>query len=375
MFSYWEHKTWLEDIDFCVIGSGIVGLSAALHLRRLQPNARIVVIERATLPNGASTKNAGFACFGSLSELASDCEHTPYPDVVNLVEKRYTGLQLLRSELGDEAIELELLGGYEIFREQDAASYERACALLPAFNASLSDFISGGPVYSEVSNQIKDAGFKEVKWMLFNRAEGQINTGKMMEAFIRKAQATPTVILFGLRVNEIIDEGNAAVIKTEAGQLKARRVIIATNGFASQLLPELDVKPARAQVLVTSEIENLPFKGTFHFDEGYYYFRNVGRRVLLGGGRNLDFEGETTTSHTLTPYIQQNLEQMLHDVILPGKHFSIDYRWAGTMGLGTEKKPIVKQVSPSVYCAVRMGGMGVALGTAVGQEVADLAFE
>jgi len=181
--------------------------------------------------------------------------------------------------------------------------------------------------------------------------------------------------LFGLPVIGLDDNGNSVSIKTEAGTLRASKVIITTNGFASSFLPELDLFPARAQVLVTSEIENLRFKGAFHLDEGYYYFRNVGNRVLLGGGRNLDFEGETTTSHEVTAPIQEKLEQLLHEVIIPDEKYTIDYRWAGTMGLGSVKNPIVKQISPSVFCGVRMGGMGVALGSATGQEVAELAFQ
>ena len=43
------------------------------------------------------------------------------------------------------------------------------------------------------------------------------------------------------------------------------------------------------------------------------------------------------------------------------------------MGVGTQKSPIVKEISNSVYCGVRLGGMGVALGSLVGQELADLA--
>jgi glycine/D-amino acid oxidase-like deaminating enzyme len=179
-------------------------------------------------------------------------------------------------------------------------------------------------------------------------------------------------MLFGLPVLELVDEGTQMQIKTQEGNIKASKVVIATNGFASQFLPELDVKPARAQVLVTSEIKDLRLKGAFHLDEGYYYFRNVGKRVLLGGGRNLDFEGETTTSHEITFQIQEKLEDLLQHMILPGEQYTIDYRWAGTMGLGEEKRPIVKQITPNLFCAVRMGGMGVALGSSTGKEVAGL---
>lgn len=372
MFSYWEQATWLENIDYCIVGSGIVGLTAALHLRRNAPKARIIVIERSALPNGASTKNAGFACFGSISELVADSRKMPFHEVIQLVEKRYNGFQLLRSELGDEAIELELWGGYEVFRHTEKASYEDACTVMEQFNHALKDFIPGHVVYSDATHKIKEMGLKNVEAMVFNRAEGQINTGKMMDALIRKVQQSNITILFGLPVLELVDEGTQMKINTSEGSIKASKVVIATNGFASQFLPELDVKPARAQVLLTSQINDLALRGTFHLDEGYFYFRNVGERILLGGGRNLDFEGETTTSHELTLHIQEKLEELLKETILPEKQFTIDYRWAGTMGLGDEKRPIVKQISPNLFCAVRMGGMGVALGSSTGKEVAGL---
>ena len=123
---------------------------------------------------------------------------------------------------------------------------------------------------------------------------------------------------------------------------------------------------------ITKPIPNLDIKGTFHLDKGYFYFRNIKDRILFGGGRNLDFEGETTTSHDTTELIQNRLEELLKTVILPHQEFEIDHRWSGTMGVGTHKKPIVEQLSNNVYCGVRMGGMGVAIGSLVGQELADL---
>lgn len=149
------------------------------------------------------------------------------------------------------------------------------------------------------------------------------------------------------------------------------KLFIATNGFANQFVKE-EVKPARAQVLITKPIDNLVIKGTFHLDEGYYYFRNVGNRILFGGGRNLDFEGETTTELGQTKIIQNQLEQLLKDVLLPRQNFEIEHRWSGIMGVGNHKNPIVKTLSENVFCGVRLGGMGVAIGSLVGKELADL---
>ena len=113
-------------------------------------------------------------------------------------------------------------------------------------------------------------------------------------------------------------------------------------------------------------------KGTFHFEKGYYYFREVDGRILLGGGRNLDFEGESTTSFELTNNIQEALEEKLREIIIPDVAFNIEQRWSGIMAFGKSKFPIIKQLSEDVYGGFRLGGMGVALGSKVAKELARL---
>ncbi|HEV9036088.1 MAG TPA: FAD-dependent oxidoreductase, partial [Puia sp.] len=119
-------------------------------------------------------------------------------------------------------------------------------------------------------------------------------------------------------------------------------------------------------------IDNLPFKGTFHYDEGFYYFRDLGDRVLLGGARNLAIEEENTDEMILSDKIQTTLERFLREVILPGRSYKIDCRWSGIMGMGAEKMPILKAINDHVFCAVRMSGMGVALAPVIGEKVARL---
>jgi L-2-hydroxyglutarate oxidase LhgO len=70
--SYWEIKNWFSNVDFTIVGSGIVGLHTAIRLRERFPKAKIILLEKGALPQGASTKNAGFACFGSVSEIIDD---------------------------------------------------------------------------------------------------------------------------------------------------------------------------------------------------------------------------------------------------------------------------------------------------------------
>ncbi|MBA3901114.1 MAG: FAD-binding oxidoreductase, partial [Bacteroidetes bacterium] len=81
--SYWEQETFFSNVALTVIGSGIVGLSAAIHFKKLNPNAKVIVLERGILPNGASSKNAGFACFGSPSEILDDLKHQSEQETFN----------------------------------------------------------------------------------------------------------------------------------------------------------------------------------------------------------------------------------------------------------------------------------------------------
>lgn len=365
--SYWEIKSWLTNIDYTIVGSGIVGLNCALQLKNRFPKAKILILEKGLLPQGASTKNAGFACFGSLSEIIDDLKTHSEEEVFQLVKKRIDGLQLLRTTLGDSAIDYQELGGYELFSNTEGlletceAKKEGINLLLkPLFNAD---------VFSFKSNSF---GFKNCNDNLsFNKFEGQIDTGKMMVSLTQLVLSAGIKILNSSVVEEFSEDQDSVKVKTNQFEFSTSKLLIATNGFASGL-DISEVKPARAQVLITKPIENLQIKGTFHLDQGYYYFRNIDNRILFGGGRNLDFKGEETTELTETELIQNKLEELLSSTILPNISVEIEYRWSGIMGVGQQKKPIVKQLSNNVYCGVRLGGMGVAIGSLIGKELADL---
>ncbi len=374
--SYWEKDTYFDNIDVLIIGSGIVGLSAALHLKTTQPKLKVVVVERGLLPTGASSKNAGFACFGSPSELLDDLTHHSEEQVFSLVERRWKGLERLRQNLGDITIDYHQWGGYELFEDSQKELYTACLEKLPYLNQNLKSIIGKDEVFKHANQKISEFGFNHVTHLLENTAEGQIDTGKMILALTQKAQALGVLVLNGLNIESLHDEGKfVTVTTTQKINIKAHTALVATNGFAQRLLPQLAVTPARAQVLITKPITNLKLKGTFHYDRGYYYFRNIGNRVLFGGGRNLDFKTEETVELGLTDVIQNKLEELLSDVILPQTPFEVEHRWSGIMGVGTEKTTIVQHVSDRICCAVRMGGMGVAIGSLVGEEGANLVLQ
>ncbi|MDX6180653.1 FAD-dependent oxidoreductase [Flavobacterium sp. Fl-77] len=366
--SYWELKNWFTNIDYTIFGSGIVGLHAALRLRERFPTAKILVLEKGMLPQGASTKNAGFACFGSLSEIIDDLKTHSEEEVIQLIAKRWQGLQLLRKKLGDAAIDFRPHGGYELFLKDDENTFNECVAKLPFINELLQPLFKANVFTKEVDR----FGFQNVEdYLIFNPFEAQIDTGNTMQELLKQAIAADILILNQQTVTSYADAGNHVEVVLGDFSFNSQKILFATNGFANALTHGA-VQPARAQVVITEPIPNLDIKGTFHLDRGYYYFRNIGDRILFGGGRNLDFEAETTTEFGQTKIVQNKLEDLLKNVILPNQDFKIAHRWSGIMGIGNSKNPIVEQLSENVFCGVRLGGMGVAIGGLIGTELADL---
>lgn len=370
--SLWD--TSFLSADVIIVGAGIIGISAAIELVQRDRSLRCVVLERGFSPSGASTRNAGFACFGSLSEIAHDIDHMGREAAFNLVRQRLEGLSILRDRCGDDAMGYEEHGGHELFFGDHAA-----LARMDEVNDLLRQLFNAD-AFSLRNDLIAQYGFSDrVTHLVYTPFEGTIDSGRMMRALWEKAQVQGVKICTGVECQSINESGQNGydldvVVSGQHYTLHAPHVIVAVNGMFGDVLPTLknEIIPGRGQVLVTEPLDSVPFKGSFHFDEGYYYFRNVGDRVLLGGGRNMDFEGERTTSLDTTERLQSHLESLLRTDLLPGSTVPIAHRWAGTMAFTEDKQPRVQELRPGLIVAFGCNGMGVAVGSVISQKAAQL---
>jgi gamma-glutamylputrescine oxidase len=366
-FSYWEQKSLWDAPDYVIVGSGIVGLTCAINLKKINPSFKINILEKGMMPEGASTRNAGFACFGSISELMDDQLHMDEDEIFELVKMRYNGLQKLIKLLGKKVINYQNLGGFEIFNKNENEDFEKFQEKIPHYNSFLEPITGSKNTYKIINNGF---GMNIHSKIIKNSFEGQINTGSMMKELIQMAQKLGIKIFYGADV-EMIENNH---IKVNNIEMKIKDIIICTNGFARKLLPQLEVQPARNMVLVTKEIPNLKLKGCFHYQKGFYYFRNIDNRLLIGGGRNLDFTNENTDDFGINSLITNKLNDLLANIIIPEQPFDIEYQWSGILGIGNKKSPIIEKISDNITVAVRMGGMGVAIGSLVGERAAKLAL-
>ena len=365
--SYWEREQYLVGNTFVIVGAGLVGLSTALSLHERFPDEKIMVLERGYLPTGASTKNAGFTCFGSPSELQDDLRHMPAEKVWQTIELRLKGLELLQKRVGLTNMLYRNCGSWDLIGAQEPAIDSDFIADL---NAQFKTRFGLDAVYQKDPHFEEKFGFKGFQAAYFNPYEGSIDTGKMIAQLYQQCVASGIQFLFATEVKSWVSGENEVSVETSYGWLCAQHLFLCTNGFAQTYFQD-ELRPARAQVLVTKPLTH-QVKGTFHSDSGYYYFRDIGQRILLGGGRHLDFQTETSTAFEKNERIRKALLLKLTKEILPGQAFEIDYEWSGIMCVGAEKKPIIRSLNKNVHAGVRMGGMGVAIGSAVGAALSKL---
>ena len=365
--SFWEYQQVFKDLDFCIVGAGIVGSCTAIFLKEQFPDAKIAIVERGILPRGASTKNAGFACFGSVSEILDDHQHLGREEIRDLIKLRIDGLHLLKSLCPEEVMDYQELGGYEVFEDAFANEYSEQ---IESYNELVEEA-------SGLKNcfRLQSSGFdlRFGKQMIFNQYEGQLNPVKMLFHLHEKLQSQGVKILFGANIISYDAELDKPSLTLETGDLiYANKLIFCTNAFSKQFFPGFNVQAARNQVLVTEPIKGNPIKGTFHYDKGYVYFRNIGDRLLIGGARNLDAQTETTEDFGSNELIKNHLKNIVAEKILPGYVFAYEREWSGIIAVGDTKVPHIKKINEHCYAAFRLGGMGVAIGSKVAEKLTNL---
>lgn len=371
MFSYWEQKNFF-DYDLIVIGSGFTGLSTAINYKKKHPKAKVLILEKGVFPTGASTKNAGFGCFGSLTEILDDFWSMTPTEVFSLVERRYKGLLQIRENFGDTALKYKPNHGFELLDSENLSAADQ----LGEVNKLLKKLFKKD-VFSIVKKPEKFGFSNRVKLIVENHFEGELDPAAYLSALWDKASELGVRILTGVAVVEVQKDEGVVIAenlsKNRVFEFKGGKIAICTNAFSKKLWPESELEPGRGLILLSKPLtDKIPWKGSFHMDKGFVYFREIDGRLLLGGARNKDFDKEKTLDFETNPKIKSHLLNLANEVILPGKNLEWEMEWTGIMAFGPKKSPLIQAIGKKTAVAVRLGGMGVAIGWQVGKELSQL---
>lgn len=373
--SFWERVPYHNSWDLAIVGAGLAGANLALAVKQRAPSMEVVLFEKGSMDLGASRKNAGFCCYGSPTEVLSDMDNYGKETALDTVEARWRGMQKMRSILSKERFGIEDCGGHELFREKDSLKF--VDGELSGLNEELRARLGFTPYRRMEAEELNAMGFSGFEGGYRIAGEGMLDPYRLHSCLLEELERSGVTIRFGTSVEDLEERNERADLHLQDFELpvKSRAVAIACNGFTPRLMDGSGIEPARGQVLLTEPLEGLPFYGTFHLDEGNYYLRNVGERVLLGGGRELDPEGENTDQQGSNPRIREKLKKILSEHLLPGRNFRIEEEWSGIMGFTRDKHPRLEAVGDRTFIMGGFSGMGVALSFWAGDRMAEKILE
>jgi glycine/D-amino acid oxidase-like deaminating enzyme len=405
-YSYWEKERMIGPWDFVIIGAGVTGLNAAIELKRQKPKLRVLVLEAKNSGAVASSRSAGFLCLGSPSEQMLTLEALGEAAWLHWTAAKWAGIQRLLRLLGSKSMMYRRVKAFEIvpppgaFRRSDtdldrvAQSLQEMNALMQRVDSHPLPFRSERkrdkatevplpfPYYGEPIRLKTQQGWGMDSTLALPIAfEGQVHPMLLVDSLKRYATNLGIQLLNGFPVESLgpVGEDLQDIFLDNQLIIKSKNIIICTNALTNALLPTPQVIPQRGQVLVSAPIPGgIPerLKGNFHGDAGYLYYRNLGNdRLLLGGARNLDFQGEQTDRWAENPAITQHLTDYALQVLgLKAEGLVWEQAWSGTMGFTPSGIPHLQALGTHRWLVAGMNGMGMALGPEMGRRVARWAL-
>ena len=331
--------------DVAVIGAGVTGCSCALTLA--EGGLRVRVHEARKVASGASGRNGGFALRGGAMSYAEARERLGREAAKaywRLTERYVDRMEELAGDalrrvgslrLADDGEIDDLRAEYEALRE-DGLDAEWLDELRPPLDV----------LYRGAIRNPRDGSLQPARWV---------------RRLAARAVAAGAEIVEESRV-ETLDE------------LDADRIVIATDGYTSGLVPELDdaIRPVRGQVIATEPIGRMLFDCPHYARRGFDYWQQTpDTRLVLGGRRDTNLELENTNDEVITGAIQDALSAFAAELL--GEPPTITNRWAGIFGVTEDDLPLAGQVPgrDGVWVAAGYSGHGNVLGLACGELVGE----
>lgn len=364
------------DCDVAIVGGGFTGMSAALHLA--EAGARVVLLESETPGFGASGRNGGFCCLGgarvSEAKLAGrfgkvgaeeywQAERDAVALVRDLIQR--FDIEADTHSKGETKLAHRPKDMEKMRREAEAMADDPELAPQLIEAADLSDHGMNGPFFGALSISL---GFA-------------LNPRKYLFGLAAAAQSAGAALFQQSRVLGIETEGLRHRLATATGVVRADQVIIATNGYSSDDMPDWlggRYIPTQSNIIVTRPMSDneLGAQGWTTAQASYdtrnllHYFRLMPDRRFLFGMR-----GGLTSNPGAEAQARQRVRADF-EAMFPGwAHVETPHKWSGMVCLARNGTPFAGEIPgrPGMFAGLAFHGNGVAMGSFTGRLLAGLA--
>ncbi len=336
-----------ERADVCIVGGGISGV-AALHWCR-ERDLDAILLERRHLAAGASGRNAGFLLAGVAENYARAATAHGRELATAVWQFTRENHRLVRSLIGTAEAGYARRGSWTL-----AASAAEAESLEEAATLLAEDGLPGRWTRDLPEHPAHlHAG-------LFTPDDGELDPVRLVAAIAAPHRSR---VFEGVKVTGLTPGGAEVMVRHGQGEVRAQRVIIATNAHAAELVAAIPIAPVRAQMLATAPERGTTIGPPAYAEWGYRYWRQLpDGRVLVGGMRHRARAQEVGIVSLPTATIQTLLDGELRDL---GVTAPVGNRWAGIMGFSPDGLPFAGPLPSSPGVLLLGGYTGHGMGFAV----------
>lgn len=343
------------EADVAIVGGGVCGVSAALEAERLGASA--VLLERHSIASGASGRNAGYLMRGMAESYAVVAEDLGRDRARAIWAWSEDNLKSLRA-LGAERTEgfAEMPSCLVALEAEEAEELARSHAMLQEDGLA--------------SRLIEPDGSIDAVWRSGRALLGLVNPADAVCQPVRlvrmlRDRFETTRLIESREVASIEHRGDGVELRTNGGTVRAQKVLVCTNAWAAELVPELRgvVSPKRGQMLAARPTgDPVRLKYAYYLNRGDEYLRSgPNGELLMGGARSSEPAAESGDQSGTHPVVQARLERWLCE--FTGAGFEVTHRWSGVMGFGPGHLPVVGQTTNDrVWVCAGFTGHGMSLG-------------
>ncbi|HJT59810.1 MAG TPA: FAD-binding oxidoreductase [Ktedonobacteraceae bacterium] len=379
--SYWQetvsHPVLSDDlppvVEVAVIGGGILGASIGYWLARM--GVISVVLERTRMAHEATGRNGGIVSIGPAEMYPAAITRLGYETAHAILTLTRENQALLLQVLEEERITCDYRETGSLSLALDA---QQLTALTQEAMALQTDGIVATPLdRAQVQERIGTPLGPDIVGGRFKPATGVIHPIRLVQGLVKAAQRSGAKVCTATALR-LMPRNGRVVVQTTRGALQAETVIIATNAWIGELLPQFAhlITPVRGQVLAyapTGPIFSTAMSAAITPTGEYWQQRSDGT-IVLGGCRAVAPGGDIGIRlNQPTVEVQMALEQVLPRLFPALGGLEVVHRWAGMMAFTPDYLPIVDRV-PDMPGALVVGGFcghGMPFALRFGQLLAD----
>lgn len=351
-----------------VIGAGYTGLNAAIRLARA--GADVVVLESGQIGEGASSRNGGMVNHGLKAPIEQVFRRYGTRLGRELWDASVRAVELVDERVKETGVEADFgyPGSVELgFTDRDRQRFLRHARFMQRNFGRQLDVLGSQRITEVVGSQAFAAA-------LVDPDGASIDPARYLHGLVKLAAAAGARIVEGARVERIqaVDGGQQLI--TSQGSLQVDQVLMATNGYTTNLVPQLlrRVVPIGSYIVTTPPLEPdlverlIPGKRMLWTARRFlnYFRRTPDNRLLMGGRASLSPELDPAeTAKILGNTIIRFFPELAGT--------PLTHSWGGKLGVTFDLVPHIGRID-GIWYALGYGGHGIALSTYLGDQVGGL---